>query len=325
MTRPVSRTTLVQALLLALALLLPLIAAPYWIHVGALAWYYALLAASWALLAGYAGQFSFAHCAFAALGGYASALGVAKLGLPLPAAILLAVLLALVVGALMGWLVLRLSGPYLALFTLAISEIFRLILVAEEQITRGSLGLQVGGLYENGTDTDYYYTGLGLLLLALLAMRGLLASRIGLFLRAIREDEDAARASGVNTTLCKILIFVVTSGIAAIAGAYYGHFIGILTPSIVIIPEMGLVIAMAVIGGIESLSGAVIGAVVVYLLSEMLRGEGEWRFVLLGLALILIQRFAQNGLFPAIERALAPRPGQPELPVSKEASHAGRG
>jgi branched-chain amino acid transport system permease protein len=321
MTRVFSRSSALQASFVAIALVLPLFVAPYWIHVGALAWYYALLAASWAMLAGHAGQFSFAHCAFAALGGYGSALGVSKLGLPLAPSILFAILLAICVGALMGWLVLRLSGPYLALFTLAISEVFRLILIAEEPLTRGSLGLPVTVLYRHGGDVAYYYTGLALLLAALLAMHGLLATRIGLFLRALREDEEAARASGVNTTLCKIVIFVITSGIAALAGAYYGHFIGILTPSIVIIPEMGLVIAMAVIGGIESLSGAVIGAVLVYVLSEMLRGQGEWRFVLLGLALILIQRFAQNGLLPAIERALAPRHVQPQPARGTEASH----
>src|SRR5205807_2073938 len=110
------------------------------------------------------------------------------------------------------------------------------------------------------------------------------------------------------TTRYKILVFVVTSAIAAIAGIYYGHFIGILTPNIAILPEMGLVIAMAVIGGIESLTGAVIGAVVVFLLSESLRSYGEWRFVLMGLVLILVQRFAQNGLFPILEQLGRRRP-----------------
>lgn len=290
-----------QAVLLIVALLLPLGMGPYWIHVGAIAWYYALLAASWALLAGYAGQFSFAHVAFAALGGYASALCAGQLGFSLPVAIITAILLAAVIGALIGALVLRLSGPYLALFTLAISEIFRLMLVAEEDVTRGMLGLPVPGLFTGKSDVPYYYLGLALVVLALVAMNGLLATRVGLFLRAIREDEGAARASGVDTTRYKILVFVVTSVIAAIAGIYYGHFIGILTPNIAILPEMGLVIAMAVIGGIESLPGAVIGAVVVFLLSETLRSYGEWRFVLMGLALILVQRFAQNGLFPVLE------------------------
>ncbi|PRH89539.1 branched-chain amino acid ABC transporter permease [Labrys okinawensis] len=292
----------VQAILLIAALLAPLGAGTYWIHVGAIAWYYALLAASWAMLAGFAGQFSFAHVAFAALGGYASALGTSLLGLPLALSMLLAVLLAAIAGALIGALVLRLSGPYLALFTLALAEIFRMVLVAEEGITRGMLGLPVPTLFAGRSDLPYYYLGLGLVVAAMLAMNGLLATRVGLFLRAIREDEGAARASGIDTTRYKILVFVVTSMIAAVAGIYYGHFIGILTPNIAILPEMGLVIAMAVIGGIESLPGAVIGAVVVFVLSEFLRAYGEWRFVLMGLVLILVQRFAQNGLYPMIER-----------------------
>lgn len=321
MARP-SFSQSTQAVLLTVALLLPLGVGPYWTHIGAIAWYYALLAASWALLAGFAGQFSFAHVAFAALGGYASALMVGPLGMPLPIAIVAAVVLAMVMGALIGSLVLRLSGPYLALFTLAISEIFRLILVAEEEVTRGMQGLSVPRLFPGSSDLPYYYLGLGLVVLALLGMNALLATRVGLFLRAIREDEGAARASGVNTTRYKILVFVVTSAIAALAGTYYGHFIGILTPNMMILPEMGLVIAMAVIGGIESLTGAVIGAVVVYLLSETLRSYGEWRFVLMGLVLILVQRFAQNGLYPMLERWGRSRRRAPPLkPV--EGSHAG--
>lgn len=304
MTGRLSGAHILQALLLVLALLVPLFAGPYWIHVGTLAWYYAILASSWALLAGYAGQFSFAHMAFAALGGYTSALLVLHLGIPPVAGIVSGILLAAAVGALMGWLVLRLSGPYLALFTLAIAVIFHLMLVAEQALTRGSRGLPVAPLYPTGSGLPYYYTGLGLVLASLAVMGWLLRSRIGLFLRAIREDEGAAAASGVNTTFYKILVFVITSALAGLAGAFYGHFIGILTPTVVILPQMGLVIAMAVIGGIGSLPGAVLGAVVLYVLSETLREFGQMRFVLLGLALILMQRFAQNGLFPLLERRI---------------------
>lgn len=302
--RQVSSSVLLQGTLVILALVVPLFAGPYWVHVGTLAWYYAILAASWALLAGFAGQFSFAHLAFAALGGYTSALIVLHTGMPLVVGIVTGMVLAAVIGALIGWLVLRLSGPYLALFTLAIAEIFHLILVAEEELTRGSLGLAVPSMFTTDSDTPYYYMGLGLVLLSVASMTWLLRTRVGLFLRTIREDEGAAAASGVNTTFYKILVFVFTSAVAGLAGAFYGHFIGILTPTMVILPQMGLVIAMAVIGGIESLPGAVVGAVVVYMLSEMLREYGQMRFVLLGLALILVQRFAQNGLFPLLEQGL---------------------
>ncbi|WP_345796755.1 branched-chain amino acid ABC transporter permease [Castellaniella sp. MT123] len=321
-----SPSAITQAILLLVALTVPLWGGAYWIHVGALLWYYAILAASWTLLAGFAGQFSFAHLMFAALGGYASALIVLHLGMAwLPLAIVAGVVLAMVIGALIGFMVLRLSGPYLALFTLAISEVVRMILIAEESVTRGSLGLQVPRFFKGDSDIPYYYLGLGLLVAALVLMGYLLRTRTGLFLRAIREDEGATQASGVNTTRYKILVFVITSGIAAVAGIYYAHFIGILTPNMMILPEMGIIIAMSVIGGIESLPGAVVGAAIVYLLSELLRDYGEMRFVLLGLALILVQRFARNGLFSLVERPGKSRPGkrpQAQPGPTPEKSHA---
>jgi branched-chain amino acid transport system permease protein len=139
-------------------------------------------------------------------------------------------------------------------------------------------------------------------------MRGLMRSRVGLFLQAIREDEEAAKACGVDTARYKIVAFTLTSAIAGLAGAFYGLYIGILTPNLVTLPEMGLIVAMAVVGGIESLSGAVIGAVVVYIVSEELRDFGQMRFVLLGVAIMLTQRFVQNGLIaPIIDRLMRPR------------------
>jgi branched-chain amino acid transport system permease protein len=279
-----------------LALGLPFAANDYLLHVTIISIYYAVLASSWALLAGYAGQFSFAHMAFAALGGYTSALLVVHTGMPVPLAMLAAFLAAALAGAVIGFLCLRLGGPYLALFTLAFAVIFQLILIAEYEITRGSLGLAVPRLFAGNSQRPYYYAALLLLALCLVAMNLLVRSRLGLFLRAIREDQEAAEACGVDTSRSRIIAFMLTSGIAGLAGAFYGHYVGILTPNLVTIPEMGLVVAMAVLGGIESLSGAVIGAILIYVLSEELRDVGQMRFVLLGAAIMLVQRFAQNGL-----------------------------
>ncbi|TAM87517.1 branched-chain amino acid ABC transporter permease [bacterium] len=279
------------------ALALPPLLNGYWLHVLSVSWYYAILAASWALLAGYAGQFSFAHMAFAAIGGYASGLLAVDLHLPVPLGILCGIAAAGIVGAAIGWLCLRMRGPYLSLFTLAFALIFQLMLIAEYQFTRGSLGLSVPEIFAGRSDTPYYYTGFVLLLVSLSAMSFLLRSRVGIFLRALREDEDAAEACGIDTALYKILIFTVTSAIAGLAGGFYGHFVGILTPNLVTIPEMGLVVAMAVVGGVESLPGAVVGAVFVYVLSEVLRDTGQMRFVVLGLLIMLTQRYAQNGLW----------------------------
>lgn len=291
--------------LAAAALGLPMAANDYLLHVTIISLYYALLATSWALLAGYAGQFSFAHMAFAALGGYTSALLVLHTGIPIPLAMAAGIALSAIVGGLIGWLCLRMSGPYLALFTVAFAVIFQLILIAEYQFTRGSLGLPVETLFSGSADLPYYYFGLAVLTASVAAMYLVVRSRIGLFLQAIREDEDAAEACGVDTARYKILVFTLTSGFAGLAGAFYGHYVGILTPNLVTIPEMGLIVAMAVVGGLESLAGALIGAIAVYVASEELREFGQMRFVLLGVLIVLTQRFMQNGLIsPLIDRAV---------------------
>lgn len=289
--------------LAAAALGLPAGANDYLLHVTIISLYYALLATSWALLAGYAGQFSFAHMAFAALGGYTSALLVLHTGVPVPIGMAAGVALAALVGGLIGWLCLRMSGPYLALFTVAFAVIFQLVLIAEYQFTRGSLGLPVENLFSGSANLPYYYFGLALVAASVAIMYAVVRSRIGLFLQAIREDEEAAEACGVNTARYKILVFTLTSGFAGLAGAFYGHYVGILTPNLVTIPEMGLIVAMAVVGGIESLAGALIGAVAIYVASEELREFGQLRFVLLGVIIMLTQRFMQNGLIgPLVDR-----------------------
>ena len=242
-----SLTSAAIALASVVALLVPFGTNDYLLHVTIIAVYYAILASSWALLAGYAGQFSFAHMAFAALGGYTSALLVTKTGVPIPVGMLAGFLVTAIAGGLIGFLCLRLGGPYLALFTLAFAVIFQLILIAEYQFTRGSLGLEVPALFGGRAGPTYYYFALGLLAACLLAMNLLVRSRLGLFLRAIREDQEAAEACGVDTARCRIIAFTLTSAIAGLAGAFYGHYVGILTPNLVTIPEMGLVVAMAVI------------------------------------------------------------------------------
>ena len=124
----------------------------------------------------------------------------------------------------------------------------------------------------------------------------LVTSRWGLFFRAIRENEDAAAAAGVKVVRFRILAFAITSSFAGLAGGFYGHYIGILTPDIGSVDQMGLVVAMAVIGGAESIVAAMIGALGLEFLVEALRSYGQWRLVLFGALLLLTMRFARNGL-----------------------------
>ncbi len=361
-----SRTTWVWilaglAVLLLLAAPLGLYANPYFMHIATIAFFYAILASSWSLLAGYAGQFSFAHMAFMGIGAYTAGLigkffrfasvptesctdvslgsfwlvmlnvngedclEVAKAAnenlqifmIPPALGIIAGIIMGGIFGFLIGVLVLRLRRTYLALFTIGFAEIVRVALNAEIDITDGPNGLELIPLFPSGvTLFGYtfgsadklppYYVMLILLLLSLGLMYWLAMSRFGLFVKALREDEEAAAALGVHTVRYKVLVFVVTSMIPAAAGAVFAHFIGVVTPNILLILQMSLVIAMAVIGGLESLIAAAIGAIIIQFALEFLRtditiGSVEidmttWRLVFFGLLLMLTLRFWNNGL-----------------------------
>ncbi|RMF38296.1 MAG: branched-chain amino acid ABC transporter permease [Chloroflexi bacterium] len=291
------------ALLIALSAPLLLSGYPYWLHVAIVAYFYAILASSWSLLAGYAGQFSFAHMAFMAIGAYGSGLMGKYLGTTPVVGIVASTILAGFVGLIIGTLCLRLRGAYLALFTIAFSEVLRLTLNAELKITGGPNGLSLEPLLATTSRVPYYYLMLILLLASLGFMYWLAGSRFGLFFRSIREDEEAAAAMGVHIVRYKIAAFVITAMIAGLAGGVEAHYIGLVTPNILILGQMSIVIAMAVIGGIESLVGAAIGAILVQFSLELLREVGNWRLVAFGLLLMLTLRFARNGLiYPLIDR-----------------------
>jgi branched-chain amino acid transport system permease protein len=284
------------AVVAGLVLAFPFMVNAYWLSVGVLATFYAIVAASWALLAGYAGQFSFGHMAFVSLGAYTSGLLTTSAGVPIFVAIAAGVVVCTIVGSGIGYVCLRMRGPYLALFTVAFSEVLRIIFVSEAEITGGSGGLEVPPLFKGTTDAPAYYLGVALLSVSMVIMQALVTSRWGLFFRAIRENEDAAAAAGVKVVRFRILAFAITSGFAGLAGGFYGHYIGILTPDIGSVDQMGLVVAMAVIGGAESLVAAMISALGLEFLVEALRSYGQWRLVLFGALLLLTMRFARNGL-----------------------------
>ena len=286
--------------------------APYQMAVLSGAFFYAILASSWALLAGIAGQFSFAHMAFVGIGAYTAGLLGRDLGTTPLVGILAGTLMAGLVGLIIGLLCLRLRAAYLSLFTIAFSEILRIAIVTEFEFTEGNNGLQLSKLWEGITGTQEYYVTLGLLLGAMALMYWLAGSRFGLFVRSMREDEEAAAAMGVNVVRYKVMIFVITSLIVGLAGSVFYHQVGIITPNTMEILQMSMVIAMAVIGGMESLLGAAIGAFLSRFGLEMLREInilgfhlelGAWRYAAFGLLLIFTLRFAQNGLlYPIIDR-----------------------
>lgn len=303
--------------------------------------FYAIMSSSWALLAGIAGQFSFGHMAFMGIGAYAAGLiardGItfAMLGVSISpesisafGSIIIGTIAAGAVGLVIGWLLLRLRSAYLALFTIAFSELFRLMMLTEYDYTGGSNGLSLRPLLQI-EDVDAarqveYYLMFGLLIVCLIALYRVANSPIGLFLRAMREDEDAASALGVNVVRYKILVFVFTSMIVGFAGAIFYSDVGSerIIPEQLEILQMSLIIAYAVIGGMESLIGAAAGAFISRYLLEAMRQvvitlpfgmttydgsdafvwePGYWRFALFGVVMVFTLRYMRNGLlYPII-------------------------
>lgn len=269
----------------------------YWLYVVSIGFYYALLAASWSLLVGYVGRISFAQVAMGGLGAYTSALTVIYFDIPVLLGLLLAMAASGILGLFIGWLSLRMHGPYLGLTTIAFGEILRITITAEHQITEGSLGLQVPELIADGSRMQYYYLLLAALVLSLTVMWLLLRSRIGLFFQAIREDEDGAASLGVAVTGWKVFAFAVSTAFAGLAGALYAHFVQLIAPSMMSLQEMGYVLAMAVVGGFNNIIHAALGGVLLQILLEGLRELDEWRLAIFGLVAMVMLRFAPNGLF----------------------------
>jgi branched-chain amino acid transport system permease protein len=165
-------------------------------------------------------------------------------------------------------------------------------------------GLHTAPLFASATRLPYFYAAFALLALSLLLMGLLVSSRWGLFLRAVREDEQAAAASGVAVARFRILAFAIASGFAGLAGGFYAHYIGIMTPSVGDLDEMAKLVVMTVIGGMERLPTAVGGAFAIEVLLELLRSYGQWRLPLFGVLLLLTMRFARNGLLTPLWREL---------------------
>ncbi len=301
------------------AALLPHALDSYAQHIAVVSLYYVCLASSWNLLAGYAGLFSLAHHAFAALGGYTSGLLVVRAGASVPAGILAGTVLSGAVGYVLGALTLRMRAIYLALATWAFAESFRLVIAAEYGFTRGDLGLRVPHLLGTSNPLLHYYVFLVLAAAILLAVRGLLASRIGYRLRAMRDDEEAAATAGIDTVRWKKFAFAATSAMAGIAGAFYGHYIGLLSPVSIKFTEMALIIIMVIVGGLRTLAGPVIGAVFLEFLSETLRLSGEIRMVLFALLVILLMRLYPRGVV-GLAGAAARRLKVPGLITRREES-----
>ena len=305
----VDRSTLIYlAPYLAFAPAPFLVKSEYLLHILIIAMYYSILSSSWNLLAGFTGLFCLSTHTFSGLAGYTSALLTIYAKIPPALSMLVAALFITGISYFIGLLTLKMRGIYLALTTWAFAEVARVIIVAEYKITRGDLGLPVPPLFETARpDYRYFYSIMMLSVFAVLVIVLLMKSRYGLYLRAMRDDEIAARSMGVNVTELRKNVFALSGFLAGMAGGFYAHYTGLLSPAILNFTEMGIIIVNTLVGGWGTISGPIIGAFLVEILSEFARIGGGMRLLIFaGISLFMVRALG-GGITELVNRLLKPK------------------
>lgn len=248
-----------------------------------------ILAVGLNLITGFTGQFSLGHAAFMSIGAYTSAILTAKLGQPFFLGIILSGITAALAGVLIGIPTLRLKGDYLAIATLGFSEIIKILALNTDYIG-GAIGFNDIPQYTNWT------WAFGMTVLAVVFIKNFLGSYKGRACIAIREDEIAAEAMGVNATYYKVLAFAIGAFFAGIAGSLYANYFYFIKPDTFDFMKSIDILVIVVFGGLGSIAGSIVGAIVLSLLSTLLQSVSDLRMIIYALILFGIMLFKPAGL-----------------------------
>ena len=309
-----AKNTLLFGLALLAAALAPVgISSKFYLDVLTLIFFTAYIGQSWNILGGYAGQFSFGGVMFFGTGAYTSSILLVTFGIPPLIGIFVAVLMGAFLGFLVGYLSFRsgLRGSYFALITLAFAELLR-VLANSVEFTGGGVGLFL--TYAPGlknlqfvSPTGFYYFSLFLLVISLAIALWLERSRFGAQLIAIRENEEAAEALGIDTLKCKLYAIMIMGGMGGAAGTFYAQKYLYIDPpisySIALSVEMLLV---SIVGGLGTVFGPLIGSVVLHVVNEVARhfiDTPGLSLIVYGVILIFIISYLPNGLVGLFRRS----------------------
>lgn len=313
------RTYLFLAALLAILLSLPLFLDKYVLGIFIMIFFYAYLGQSWNILTGYSGHISLGHALYLGVGAYTSTWLAQQFGLSPWIGMLAGGCLAVIFALFLGFLGFRfgLRGVYFVILTIAFAEITRLIVSHVEALGSFSgmfldfnpsfLNFQFRG------NTPYYYIALGFMIFSMVVVRLIEASRLGRFLVAIREDEDAARALGVNAFKYNMIAISISAFMTALAGTFYANYIFYVHPNTLFGMSMSIeLILRPIIGGLGTVFGPVVGSFILTPLSEIARayfakgGLEGLHLILYGILAILVVLFMPRGIIVYIKRALNP-------------------
>ena len=310
--------SLVKLLLLfviAALAVLPWVVSSYLVTVMIFIFFYAYLGQAWNIVGGYAGQLSAGHAAFVGIGGYASALLSMRLGLTPWVGMWIGGVLAAALGAVIGYLGFRfgLRGFYFVLLTVAFAEICRVVALNVDAVG-GALGLYITFTgnprqFQFQDNRVYYYVALVLMLAATLLVRAIEQRRFGAYLTAIRQDESACEALGVDTLRVKMVAMILSSFLTGVGGTFYTFYLFSLQPNAVFgIPLSVEIVIRPIVGGAGTVMGPVLGSFILSPLAEIARtyfAQGGWtgaHLIVYGLLLIAVVLFLPQGAYPALRR-----------------------
>jgi branched-chain amino acid transport system permease protein len=311
------------AVLLAVGVLvaLPWMVSSYAVTVLIFIFFYAYLGQAWNIVGGYAGQLSAGHAAFVGVGGYAAALLSMHAGLTPWIGMWIGGMLAAALGAFIGYLGFRfgLRGFYFVLLTVAFAEICRVVALNVDAVG-GALGLYITFTgnprqFQFQDNRVYYYVALALMLGATALVWALERHRLGAYLTAIRQDEGACEALGIDTLRCKMVAMVLSSFLTGVGGTFYAFYLFSLQPNAVFgIPLSVEIIIRPIVGGAGTVLGPLLGSFILSPLAEISRtyfAQGGWsgvHLIVYGLLLISVVLFLPRGAYPALVRLAKKRP-----------------
>jgi branched-chain amino acid transport system permease protein len=304
----------------AVALLLPAVLGPYALAIAINVVFFAYLGQAWNLIGGYAGQLSAGHAVFVGVGGYAAAVLAAETGLTPWIGMFVGGALAAALGGVIGYLGFRfgLRGFYFVLLTVAFAEVCRIVVSNWDRVG-GAVGFYITFTGDPRRlsfqdDRAWYYIALGLLLLATGIAWVVERRRFGIYLTAIREDETACEALGVDTLRYKLLAMMLSSFLTGLAGAFYAYRYSSLQPNAVFgIPLSVEIIIRPIVGGAGTLAGPIVGSLILTPLAELSRalfGQGGWHgahLILYGVLLVAVVLFVPHGVVPWLRDVLRRR------------------
>jgi branched-chain amino acid transport system permease protein len=293
----------------------------FFLHVCILVLMWTVLGAAWNVLGGFAGQVSFGHAALFAVGAYTTIILYLKGGLAPWWGIPLGGLAAALISLPIGLLCFRLRGPYFSLATLAVAEIVKLVALNWESVTAGSVGYLItslppvtllGSSINWEGKVPFYVAAAVLTVVALAATGWLRNSRIGAYLVAIRENEDAAEAVGIDTVRTKVVTFALSAFLAGMGGGFYAFYFRYVDPDAV--AGIGLSMEMvfiAVVGGLGTVGGPFIGAVFLTAVAELVRERFQvGHLIFYGLFMMLVIRFMPEGIWGRVRRIVGAKAGR---------------